>query len=101
MSSNYVLTPAAKNDFLEIRRYVRRSFGREHDQRVRAQFIDSFERLAQNPFIGRARPDIWPEPYFFWPLGPSLIAYHPKTKPLRIVRIARASRDWRELQPRA
>ena len=100
MSSRYLLTPAAKQDFLEIRRYVLQRFGRIEEQAVRARIVRAFEVLAEHPGIGRARPELWPEPYQFWPVGPSLIAYRSDVRPVQIVRIARASRDWQELGSR-
>jgi hypothetical protein len=37
------------------------------------------------PEIGRHRPELWPEPYRFWPIGPAFIAYRADVRPLRIV----------------
>jgi plasmid stabilization system protein ParE len=38
-------------------------------------------------------------PYRFWPTGPAYIAYRSDVRPVRIVRIARASRDWIRFVP--
>jgi len=56
------------------------------------------ERLGCNKVaLGHHREDVAKPPVRFWPVGPSLICYDSSARPLRILRIARAERDWERL----
>ncbi len=99
MSSRYVLTTPARDDIRDILLYVDERFGRAVAQRVRDNFYETFERLAEHPLIGHTRTEDWPEEYRFLPLGPSLIGYRADVRPIRIIRIARASRNWQRIEP--
>jgi plasmid stabilization system protein ParE len=98
MSRAYQLTPLAEQDVRDIVLYVAAEFGRVRAELVRREFLTTFRRLAERPEIGRHRPELWPEPYRFWPLGPSLVAYRRAEGRIQIVRVARASRDWPALR---
>ncbi|MGF2076057.1 type II toxin-antitoxin system RelE/ParE family toxin, partial [Enterococcus casseliflavus] len=69
MSQGFRLTPLAEQDVREIVLYVATQFGRVRAERVREEFLTAFRLLAERPEIGRHRPELWPEPYRFWPLG--------------------------------
>jgi plasmid stabilization system protein ParE len=97
MSRRYELTPLAAQDVREIVLSIAERFGRARAERARLEFLSSFRLLADRPEIGRHRPELWPEPYRFWPLGPALVAYRADVQPIQIVRVARASRDWQML----
>jgi len=94
MSQRFRLTLLAEQDVRDIVLYVAERFGRSRAEYVRTEFLATFRLLAENPSLGRHRIELWAEPYRFWPLGPSLIAYRGDVSPIRIVRVARASRDW-------
>ena len=93
MSARYVLTVPARHDIRDIVFGVDDRFGRAVPLRVYDSIHEALARLAEHPEIGRPRPDRWPERYRFFPHGPSLIAYRADVRPIRIIRIARASRD--------
>lgn len=97
MSRRFQLTPLAEQDVREIVLYVAARFGRLRAERARADLVSAFRLLARNPEIGRHRTELWPEPYRFWPLGPSLVVYRADVRPIQIVRVARASWDWPRL----
>jgi plasmid stabilization system protein ParE len=94
MSSRFELTLEAEDDVRRIIEYVAERFGIQRAEQLRTEFVTAFRLLAERPEIGRSRPDLWSDPYRFWPLGPSLIAYRGDVIPIQIVRVARASRDW-------
>ncbi len=98
MSRGFQLTPLAGQDVRDIVLYVAAEFGRARAQRAREEFLATFRLLAERPEIGRYRPELWPEPYRFWPLGPSLVAYRGDEGPIQVVRVARASRHWPTLR---
>jgi plasmid stabilization system protein ParE len=97
--SRYVLTTPAKKDIREIVFGVEDRFGRAVAIRVFESIRETLEMLAEHPGMGRPRPERWPERYRFFPHGPSLIAYRADVRPIRIIRIARAARDWSRIEP--
>lgn len=99
MSARYVLTIPARNDIRKIVFEVDDRFGRAVADRVYDGIHETLGRLAEHPEMGRTRPERWPERYRFFPHGPSLIAYRGDVRPIRIIRIARASRDWSRIEP--
>jgi plasmid stabilization system protein ParE len=98
MSRRYRLTPLAERDVRDVVFYIADNFGFARAEQARAEFVRTFRLLAERPEIGRHRPELWPEPYRFWPLGPSLIAYRSDVDPIQIVRVARGSRQWMSLR---
>ena len=98
MSRRYQLTPLAEQDVREIVFYIAENFGLARAEQVRGDFLETFRLLAERPEIGRHRPELWPEPYRFWPLGPVLVAYRSDVDAIQIVRVVRASRDWQDLR---
>jgi plasmid stabilization system protein ParE len=94
-----VTTPAAR-DLEDIFFEVKESHGRLVAERVYDNILRTFDLLARMPELGRYRPELWPPPYRFWITGPAFIAYRADVRPVRIVRIARASRDWSGFTPR-
>ena len=94
MSRRFQLTPLAEEDVRNIVLYVAEHFGRARADRARKEFLSTFRLLAEQPEMGRYRPELWPEPYRFWPHGPALIAYRGNVNPIQVVRVARAARDW-------
>jgi plasmid stabilization system protein ParE len=98
MSRGYRLAPLAAQDVRDIVLYVAAEFGRARAERAREELLVTFRLLAERPEIGRYRPEIWPEPYRFWPLGPSLVAYRGGADGIEVARVARASRDWPSLR---
>jgi len=57
--------------------------------------------LAENPLLGRERPEIHSPPYRFWVMKQKLIVlYDPTVAPIVILRVFDARRDpHRALQP--
>lgn len=100
MTASYRVTPAAQRDVESILLEVEVRFGSIVADRVYDDFLRAFRLLGRMPNLGHLRLDLWPEPFRFWPLGPSLIAYRADVRPIQIVRIARASRDWAQFVPR-
>lgn len=99
MRSRYQLTPLAESDLEEIFFEVKDRHGLIVAERVYSNMTHAFAMLAEMPAVGRERPELWAPPYRFWPIGPAYIAYRADVRPIRIVRIARASRDWSRFAP--
>lgn len=99
MTARYVVTTPARNDIRDIVFDVDDRFGRAVALRVYQSLFETLAMLAEHPGLGRPRPERWPERYRFFPHGPSLIAFRADVRPIRIIRIARASRDWSRIEP--
>ena len=100
MKTPYSLTGPAERDLEDIFFEVKERHGRIIADRVFANLVRTFELLARTPEIGRYRPELWPPPYRFWPTGPAYVVYRSDVRPIRVVRIARASRDWSSFSAR-
>ena len=100
MIPRYELAAPAERDLEDIFFEVKERHGRLVAERVLENLLRTFDLLAQVPEMGRHRPELWPPPYRFWVTGPAFIAYRADVRPIRIVRIARASRDWSSFAPR-
>lgn len=99
-SLRFELTGPAERDLEEIFFEVEERHGLLVAERVYDNLLRTFAPLADMPEMGRHRPELWPAPYRFWPTGSAYIAYRSDVRPIRIVRIARASRDWSRFAPR-
>jgi plasmid stabilization system protein ParE len=100
VTPRYQLTAPADRDLEDIFFEVKERHGRRVAERVYSNLLRTFDLLARMPEMGRHRPELWPPPYRFWSTGPAFIAYRADVRPVRIVRIARASRDWGLFAPR-
>ena len=65
--SDYVLTPLAEDDLIEIGRYIAND-SPESASRVLNELQQAMTLLARQPFIGHRRPDLAAERYRFWPV---------------------------------
>ena len=99
MTPRYELTAPAERDLEDIFFEVKERPGLLVPERVYDNLLRTFDLLAQMPERGRHRPGLWPPPCRFWGTGPAFIAYRADVRPIRIVRIARASRDWSGFAP--
>jgi toxin ParE1/3/4 len=90
--ARYDVTDEAKDDLFEIWRYiaVHGSVGRAEQQNLR--FYERFQFLAENPLIGRVRPELAPDIRSFAD-GTYVILYKPADYGVEIVRVVHGSRD--------
>lgn len=58
MANKYKLTPAARNDIKQIWRYSVETWGEKQATVYMTQLETRFDELAENPLLGRARPDV-------------------------------------------
>jgi plasmid stabilization system protein ParE len=99
VSARFELTAPAERDLEEIFFEVKSRHGAAVAERVYGNLLRTFDLLASRPEIAHYRPELWPPPYRFWPTGPACVVYRGDVQPIRIVRIARASRDWSRFAP--
>ena len=55
--------------------------------RVRLEFYEAFQKLADRPGIGHPRHDLTGQPVRFWPVRSYLVVYKADSRPLEIVRV--------------
>jgi plasmid stabilization system protein ParE len=99
MTARFELTAPAEQDLEDIFFEVKERHGRDVAERVYDNLLRTLDLLARMPELGRHRPELWPPPYRFWPTGPAFVAYRSDVRPIRIVRGARATRDWSRFAP--
>lgn len=93
-----ILTERARTGLSEIASYVYNRF----DIDVAVATVEKIERacqmLAGNPGLGHRREELTRDEFIrFWPVGPSLLAYHPTDDGIVVLFIERADRDWKRL----
>jgi plasmid stabilization system protein ParE len=96
--SRFVLTPAAREDLLEIVDYIRED-SPDAAQRVLRKLKDSMRKLSRAPGMGHLREDLTDEPLRFWTVYSFLIIYR-ETRPLQIIRVLRGARDVKSILAR-
>ena len=90
--NDFVLTPAAEEDLLDIDQHLLAE-STEVADRVSRAFEDAMTLLAASPWLGHARADLTHRPFRFWPVYSYLIVYEPQSPPIRIVRVIHGARD--------
>lgn len=58
MTKKYKLTPRAQRDLKNIGRYTLEIWGQEQRNKYLKDIEKKFEQIAENPHIGRHRPDV-------------------------------------------
>jgi plasmid stabilization system protein ParE len=94
--ADYVFSPQARLDLLEIWEYIARD-DLDAADRVEAEIHLAISKLARNPGIGHWRRDLTSKQVRFWPIYSYLIIYDPNTQPLEVVRILSGYRDLADI----
>lgn len=90
--ASYRLAALARADLRESLRYVAEHSGAENARRLRRQIRGRFPLLAEQPFMGRARPEFGRDLRSF-PVEGFVIIYRPTGYGVEIVRVVHGSRD--------
>jgi toxin ParE1/3/4 len=86
----HIRTARAEEDLIEIWRYIARDNPQAAD-RVLDAIETASVRLARNPRLGPARPDLAPALRYF-PVGSYLILYRELTDGIEVVRVVHGAR---------
>ncbi len=93
----FTLSPEAKQDIREIRRY----YLKVADVRVARHVLEAIERacdfIARRPGAGHERADLTDLPVKFWQVFSYFVVYDPVSSPIEIVRVLHTSRDLETL----
>jgi plasmid stabilization system protein ParE len=94
--SEYILTEEAERDLTGIWEYIAAQSITSADS-VILEIREGIELVAFAPGIGHERRDVRDKRYRFWKANRFIIAYFRDTKPLQIVRIVGAARNFRRI----
>lgn len=92
MTASYVLSPAAEQDIEELITYIAAENTQAAYDFVDALY-DSFEKLAEHPFMGHIREDLTQYPVRFWTFKWHYLVIYNPTQPLEVVRVLSGFRD--------
>jgi len=93
--ADYFLSPAARQDLVEIWQYVAEDNVSAADQLL-TKLETAVRRLAERPRLGHRRPDLTDQKVLFWPVGSLLVIYRDPA-PIEIVRVLSGYRDVAEI----
>lgn len=89
---NYVVTPAAEADLVEIAAWLA-----SHDRRAAERFLDAayhaFDLLAERPRLGHRRRDLTARDVLFWPVQRRYLLIYDLAGTVRILRVLSGWRD--------
>ena len=99
MNASFQLTTQAADDLDEILWFVAKA-SEEAAERLEAEIVATFRRLATYPLIGHSRRDITTLPVRFWTLpkySNYVVVYRPDTKPLQVIAVLHGKRNAKEV----
>lgn len=86
------ITPRARDDLKKIGRHTLKIWGREQRNTYLRNLDTRFSRLAQNPQLGKHRPDIQ-DGYYCFPQGSHLVFYILRDDGIDIIGIPHQNMD--------
>lgn len=89
----YRLASSALRDIEAIASYVTEQAGETLADKVMARLSDAFERLCEQPRIGRVRADLASPAHRFWLEEPYVIVYVADENCIHIIRVLHGARD--------
>ncbi len=94
--SDFILSPAARQDLFDIWEFIARDNVDTAD-RIRDEIFAAMSAVSEMPEKGHYRKDLVDEPLRFWRVFTYLIIYRPDTQPLDIVRVLSAYRNVKQI----
>ncbi len=88
----YRLTPAAKSDLIEIWNYTMEVWGEKQADKYLQDIEDKLNQLAENPGLGRHRPEIHPG-YYSFPVAKHIVFYLQSRNYIDIIGILHGKMD--------
>jgi len=89
---DFRVTPRAKDDLKNIGRYTLKNWGRKQRDTYLTDLDQRFSWLAQNPHLGKYRPDVQ-EGYYCFPQGSHLVFYLLRENGIDIIGIPHQNMD--------
>ena len=88
----YILSPEAKTDIANIRKYTARQWGKAQTDKYTLQLRERMRWLADNPMLGRARDEV-KEGYRSFNEGSHIIFYRMTESAIEIIGIPHQNMD--------
>ena len=88
----YILSPEAKTDIANIRKYTTRQWGKAQTDKYTLQLRERMRWLASNPMLGRARDEV-KEGYRSFNEGSHIIFYRMAGSAIEIIGIPHQNMD--------
>ncbi len=89
---DFRITPRARDDLINIARYTLRIWGRQQRDVYLRNLDERFQWLAENPRLGKSRPDVQ-EGYYSFPQGSHLVFYIVRDNGIDIIGIPHQNMD--------
>jgi toxin ParE1/3/4 len=93
MEKKITITPIARTDLKEISCYTDKKWGRQQHFNYLKQLKDRFAILAEKPWLGRLRGELFGSPYSYHE-GRHVIFYRPIAGGIEILRVLHDSMDF-------
>jgi len=90
--SGWTISPQANGDWDAIWHYWVEQAGDEAAERLRVDFIEAFDLLAERPMIGHKRSDVR-RPVRFWNVRDYVVIYWADTDPIEVLRLAYGAQE--------
>ena len=91
--SRYIMSPRAREDIKVISRYIAKERNSPAGASIlRQRLMDHFRKLASQPGVGEARPDLGVS-VRQWPVGNYVVYYEQIAGGVRIIRVIHGARD--------
>jgi toxin ParE1/3/4 len=91
----YILSPEAKTDIADIRKYTTRQWGKAQMDRYTLQLRERMRWLADNPMLGQARDEV-KEGYRSFVEGSHIIFYRVAESAIEIIGILHQNMDFEQ-----
>ncbi len=92
MKRRFRLTPEARADLREILLNIAED-SPDAAERLRSEFYEALQRLAQSPGIGHFHEELLDRRYRFWNFYSYVVCYVWQEKPIQIIAIVHGARD--------
>lgn len=89
---DFRITPRARDDLINIARYTLGIWGRQQRDVYLRNLDERFQWLAENPRLGKSRPDVQ-EGYYSFPQGSHLVFYITRDNGIDIIGIPHQNMD--------
>lgn len=93
MNYDFVLTPDAADDLVDIWEYLADEENEATADRMIRRLYGEFQKLSEMPAMGHYREDLLDRRHRFWNAWSYVIAYRWEDKPLPIISIVHGARD--------
>jgi plasmid stabilization system protein ParE len=88
----FVVTPEAQSDLREILLEIADD-SPETAERLRREFYDAFQSLAESPGIGHYHEELLPREYRFWNFYSYVVCYAWERQPVQIIAVVHGARN--------